>query len=79
MRCALHTLKYYRSNLRRKLPNHEQKKKSFIAYFYQNLVLLLRKYINSMTILKSFEKSLIWVVEQNSNFKTLEVMIIWKK
>ena len=34
-----------------------RKKKSYIAYFYHNLVLLLRKYLKSMTILKSFEKS----------------------
>ena len=33
------------------------KKKPYIAYFYDNLVLLLRKYIKSVTILKSFEKS----------------------
>ena len=31
-----------------------------------------------MTILKNFEKSLIWVMEQNSNLKTLEIMLIWK-
>ena len=59
--------------------NHEQKKKTYIAYFYNNLTLLLRKYMKSVTILKSFEKSLIWVVEQNSNLKTLEDMLIWKK
>ena len=68
--------------------NHEQKKKQNkkqnkkqldIAYFYHNLVLLLRKYIKSMTILKSFEISLIWAVEQNSNLKTVDVMLIWKK
>ena len=39
--------------------NHEQKKKTYIDYFYNNLTLLLRKYIKSVTILKSFEKSLI--------------------
>ena len=39
--------------------NHEQKKKPYIAYFYNNLALLLRKYIKSVTILKSFKKSLI--------------------
>ena len=55
------------------------KKKSYIAYFYPNLVLLLKKYIKSVTILKSFKKSFIWVVEQNSNLKTLEVMLIWKR
>ena len=55
------------------------KKKSYIAYFYHNLVLLFKKYIKSITILKSFEKCLIWVVERNFNLKTLEVMLIWKK
>ena len=55
------------------------KKKTDTAYFYHNLVLILKKYIKSMTILKSFEKSSIWVVERNSNLKTLEVMLIWKK
>ena len=32
-----------------------------------------------MTILKSFKKSFIWVVKQNSNLKTLEAILIWKK
>ena len=32
-----------------------------------------------MTILKIFEKSSIWVVEQNSNLKTLEATLIWKQ
>ena len=59
--------------------NSGKKKKPDTAYFYHNLVLLLKKYIKSMTILKSFEKSSIWVVERNSNLKTLEVMLIWKK
>ena len=55
------------------------KKKSYIAYFCHNLMLLLGKYKKSVTILKSFKKSSIWVVERNSNLKTLEVMLIWKK
>ena len=54
----------------------KQKNKPDTANFYHNLVLLLKKYIKSMTILKSFKKSSIWVVEQNSNLKTLEVMLI---
>ena len=37
----------------------DRKKKSYIDYFYRNLVLLLRKDIKSMTIQKSFKKSLI--------------------
>ena len=40
---------------------------------------LLRKYMKSMTIWKSFQKSSIWVVVQNCNLKTLKELLTLTK
>ena len=51
------SLKVAGARLKKEIDNSGQKKKPDTTYFYHNLVLLLKKYIKSMTILKIFKKS----------------------